>query len=101
MTPEPVILVQGAGPDSITVERAPRAGEYGWKVTAYGVDADHTKAKASSMVAHAENLVRTAQQHEAEMRGAQPAAPPASRRSPPRAPAPPAEDQPRDDPAQS
>jgi len=68
MSPEQVVLVQGAGPDSICIERAPRAGEYGWSVTAYGLDADHAISKARRMVAEAEAMVTVARGHEAEAR---------------------------------
>jgi hypothetical protein len=73
MSPDPVVLIQGAGPDSIRIERAPRAGEYGWSVTAYGVDADHAIVKARRMVAEAEALVTVAKGHEAEARSRAPA----------------------------
>lgn len=70
MSPEPLVLVQGAGPDCIRIERAPRAGEYGWSVTAYGVDAEHTELKMLRMVAAAESAVTKAREHEAAARGA-------------------------------
>lgn len=73
MSPDPLVLVQGAGPDSIRIERAPRAGEYGWSVTAYGLDADHAILKARRMVAEAEALVTTAKAREAEARARPPA----------------------------
>jgi hypothetical protein len=65
MTGESPIIVQGIGTDCIIIERAPRAGEYGWKITAVGVDADHALLKAQRMVAGATALVKTARVDEA------------------------------------
>jgi hypothetical protein len=65
MSPEPTIQIGGSGPDSVTIYRSGRAGEHGWSITAYGVDADHAIIKAQRMVAATTNLVRQARAEEA------------------------------------